>query len=195
MNVSCEAHRRSLWTSHPAAANHSPTKRSGFKPPPCSFSPCPQWVGNLELPGLRALVCRHQMLARVPSAKDRPRSRGSQPRQALREPVSPPTEAPHDCRSVLVLCDTQARRPRLRGQVPPGPREPPSPFGDPRASSYPQPSLRQGHSWAGSGQSARLGTSVLARVALKARGGGGGGSEPTPQSRVDTCFLDRRRRQ
>lgn len=56
---------------------------------------------------------------------------------------------------------------------PPGPREPPNPFGDPRASSYPQPSLRQGHSWAGSGQSARLGTSVLARVALKARGGPG----------------------
>lgn len=57
---------------------------------------------------------------------------------------------------------------------PAGTEEPPSPFGDPRASSYPQPSLRQGHSWAGSGQSARLGTSVLARVALKARGGGGG---------------------
>lgn len=57
---------------------------------------------------------------------------------------------------------------------PAGTKEPPSPFGDPRASSYPQPSLRQGHSWAGSGQSARLGTSVLARVALKARGGGGG---------------------
>lgn len=57
---------------------------------------------------------------------------------------------------------------------PAGAKEPPSPFGDPRASSYPQPSLRQGHSWAGSGQSARLGTSVLARVALKARGGGWG---------------------
>lgn len=65
---------------------------------------------------------------------------------------------------------------------PPGPRGPPNPFGDPRASSYPQPSLRQGHSWAGSGQSARLGTSVLARVALKARGGrgGGGGAQNQP---------------
>lgn len=77
---------------------------------------------------------------------------------------------------------------------PAGTKEPPSPFGDPRASSYPQPSLHQGHSWAGSGQSARLGTSVLARVALR-QGVGVGGSEPTSQSRADACFLDRRRRQ
>lgn len=87
-----------------------------------------------------------------------------------------------------------AGRPRLRSRVPPGRREPPSPFGDPRARSYPQPSLRQGHSWAGSGQSARLGTSVLARVALKARDGGGG-LKTSPQSRAVACFLDRRRRQ
>ena len=137
VDVSCEAHRRSLWTSHPAAANHSPTKRSGFKPPPCSFSPCPQWVGSLELPGLRALVCGHQMLARVPSAKDHPRSRGSHPRQALREPVNPPTGAPHDCRSVLVLCNTQARRPRLRPSCPSLRRDtsPPAGFHRPCASA------------------------------------------------------------
>lgn len=59
----------------------------------------------------------------------------------------------------------------------------PIPFGDPRASSYPQSSLRQGHSWAGSGQSARLRTSVLARVALKAGVGVGAQNQPLPGCR------------
>lgn len=134
------------------------------------------------------------------------------PGDGLFEPSSPPLSTSGGCLLLLfgINCirnesfpgasasrprlPALARRPELRGQVPPGPKEPPSTFGDLHASSYPQPSLRQGHSWAGSGQSARLGTSVLARVALKARDGGGG-SKPAPQSQADTCPLDRRRRQ
>lgn len=91
-------------------------------------------------------------------------------------------------------CAGQEAKAKRSGPV--GPREPSILFGDPHASSYSQPSLRQGHSWAGSGQSARLGTSVLAsRIKGKEWGGGWGGSEPSPQSLADACFLDRRRRQ
>lgn len=57
----------------------------------------------------------------------------------------------------------------------------PRSFWGPACQSPPQPRLRRGHSWAGSGQPARPGTSVLARVALKA-GARGGGSEPAPPS-------------
>lgn len=140
MDVSYEAHCTSLWTSHPAVANHSPTKHSGFKPPPlCSFSLRPQWVGRLELPGLRALVCGHQMLAGVPSAKDHPYSQGSHPWQALRDSWSP-YRGLHTTAAVSSCCVTQEPFcPSLRRHT-----APPAGFHRPCASSLIQIGRGQG---------------------------------------------------